>query len=229
MVELAKQYNHIAGDFSRHQARGEHSNRLNREVFYRHLDFLTPGMRLLDLGCGDGTDFAHYQALGAEIYGVDASKELLKIAKAKLPAAKLSAGDFANLPLKAGHFDAVLSKYAIMTSANMEPVFQEMHRVLKPGGMMMYLVTYPLRQYLERREGSADYFEQKIVDSHILGNTVTVREPTHTMTEYFTPFLFKHFDVQAYDEQWDPAAEVIEGKKYPGFFILKARKRPEAI
>jgi hypothetical protein len=92
--------------------------------------------------------------------------------------------------------------------------------------MMMYLVTHPLRQYLEKREGRADYFDQKIVDSHILGNTVTVREPTHTMTEYLNPFLFKNFDVQAYDEHWDPAAEVIDGKKYPSFFILKARKRP---
>src|SRR5205823_1611778 len=158
-----------------------------------------PGMKLLDIGCGDGTDLAYYKEHGADVYGLDASKELIKMAQAKLPDGKLFAGYFENMPFQDSKFDAVLSKYAIMTSADMEPVFKEIHRVLKPGGTMMYLVTHPFRQYFEKREERADYFEQKIVDSHILGNTVTVREPTHTMTEYLNPYLFKNFDVEAYD------------------------------
>jgi hypothetical protein len=67
--------------------------------------------------------------------------------------------------------------------------------------------------------------QQIVVDCHILGNTVLVKEPTHTMSEYLNDFLFKNFDVLSYDEQWDPAAESIGGKKYPGYFILKAQKR----
>ena len=90
----------------------------------------------------------------------------------------------------------------------MEPVFKEIHRVLKSGGMMMYLVTHPFRQFFEKKEEKADYFEQKIVDSHILGDTVTVKEPTHIMTEFLNDFLFKNFDVQSYDERWDPANRI---------------------
>lgn len=226
-MDLSKQYNNFADDFSKNHDLGENSDNLNREVFYSHLDFVKPGMKLLDLACGDGTDLVYYKKLGAEIYGLDASDELIKIAKTKLEleGVNLKVGLFENIPFEDDYFDVVLSKYAIMTSANMEPVFKEIHRVLKPSGMVMYLVTHPFRQFFEKKEEKADYFEQKIVDSHILGDTVTVKEPTHIMTEFLNDFLFKNFDVQSYDERWDPAAEFIDGKKYPGFLILKAKKR----
>ena len=224
-MDLAKQYNNFADDFSKNQDLGENSNRLNREVFYSHLDFIKNGMILLDLACGDGTDLVYYKKLGADVYGLDASEELLKIAEKKLPEAKLKVGLFENIPFEDNYFDVVLSKYAIMTSANIEPVFKEVHRVLKPGGVLMYLVTHPFRQFFEKKDEKADYFEQKVVDSHILANAVTVQEPTHTMKEFLSDFLFKNFDVQSYDERWDPAAEQIVEKKYPGFFILKAKKR----
>lgn len=224
-MDLSKQYNNFANIFSKNQDIGENSNRFNREVFYSHLDFVKTGMRLLDLGCGDGTDLVYYKKLGADIYGLDASEKLIKIAETNLSEAKLKVGLFENIPFDDNYFDIVLSKYVIMTSANMEPVFKEIYRVLKSGGMMMYLVTHPFRQFFEKKDERADYFEQKIVDSHILANTITVQEPTHTMTEFLNDFLFKNFDVQSYDERWDPAAELIDGKKYPGFFILKAKKR----
>ena len=80
-------------------------------------------------------------------------------------------------------------------------------------------------QYFEKKEVNGNYFEQKIVDSHLFSDQVTVKEPTHTLTEYLNDFLFNNFDVQAYDEGWEPAAEFIDGKRYPGFFIIKAKKR----
>jgi ubiquinone/menaquinone biosynthesis C-methylase UbiE len=225
-MDLSKQYNNFAEDFSNNLDRdGANSNRQSREAFYSHIDFLKPGMKLLDLACGDGFDFVFYKKFGVDIYGLDASEELLKMAEKRMIAVELKSGLFEDIPFEDNFFDAVLSKYAIMTSANMEPVFKEIYRVLKPGGMMLYLVTHPFRQFFEKREDKPDYFEQKIVDSHILANTVTVQEPTHIMTEYLNNFLFKNFDVQSYDERWDPAAEFIDEIKYPGFFILKAKKR----
>jgi ubiquinone/menaquinone biosynthesis C-methylase UbiE len=217
MSALAKQYDNFADDFARSHNISENSNRFNRETFYNHIDFLKPGMKFLDIGCGDGTDLTYYKNYGADVYGLDASKEMIRIAHSKLPDGKLFAGYFESMPFRDSQFDAVLSKYAIMTSADMMPIFKEIHRVLKAGWIMMYLATHPFRQFFEKRDERTDYFEQKIVDSHILGNTITVREPSHTMTDYLNPFLFKNFDVHTYDEYWDPAAEAVDGKKYPGF------------
>lgn len=224
-MNLAKQYNNFADDFSKNHSVGENSNNSNREIFYSHIDFVKPGMKLLDLGCGDGIDLNHYEELGADVYGLDASEELIEIAKKRLPKGKLVVALFEDIPFEDNFFDVVLSKYAIMTSMDMEPVLKEVHRVLKPGGIMLYSVTHPLRAFFEKKEAKADYFEKKIADIRILGNTVTIQEPTHTMKDFLSDFLFKNFDIQAYDERWDEAAEIIEEMKYPGYFILKAKKR----
>lgn len=225
-MNLSKQYNKFAKKFSDVHDVGENSNRDNRKIFYDHLGFIKPGMKLLDLGCGDGLDLVHYKKLGVEIYGLDASEELLEIAKReRLLGENIKLGFFEKIPFQDNFFDVVLSKYAIMTSRDMDPIFKEIFRILKPGGTMMYLVTHPFRQYLEKRDNQADYFEQKIVDSNILNNTITVKEPSHTLNEYLNKRFFENFDVQFYKEYWDQAAEQIDGKKYPGYFILIAKKR----
>ncbi len=224
-MDLSKQYNNFAQKFSDIHDEGKNSNRDNRKIFYEHLDFVKPGMKLLDLACGDGFDLEYYKKLGAEIFGLDASEDLVKIANQKNPGADIRVGLFDKIPFEDGYFDVVLSKYAIETSKDMDPVFSEIHRVLKSGGTMMYLVTHPFRQFFEKREETGDYFKQKIVDCNIFNNSITVKEPSHTLNEYMNDFLFKNFDVQFFQEYWDPAAEQIDGKKYPGYFILKARKR----
>jgi len=224
-MDLSKQYNEFANKFSDVHDKGENSNRDNREIFYKHIDFLVPGMKLLDLACGDGLDLVYYKTLGANIFGLDASEELVKIARNKNLDADIRVGFFEKIPFDNEQFDIVLSKYAIQTSKDMNPVFSEIHRVLKPGGVMMYLVTHPFRQYFEKKEEKADYFEQKIVDAHILNNSIIVKEPSHTFNEYLNEFLFKNFDVKLFAEYWDASAEQIDDMKYPGYFILKAIKR----
>ena len=193
-MDLSKQYNDFAKKFSDVHDQGENSNRDNRKVFYEHIDFLKPGMKLLDVACGDGLDLTYYKTLGAEISGIDASEELIAIAKEKNPGADIRVGSFDKLPFEDASFDIVLSKYAIQTSSDMAPAFSEMHRVLKSGGTMMYLVTHPFRQYFEKKEADADYFEQKVVDSNILNGSIIVKEPSHTMNEYLSDFLFKNFE-----------------------------------
>lgn len=224
-MDLNKQYNNFAKDFSKFIHSEDINNYLSRDLFYSYIDFVNPGTKLIDLACGDGSDLAYYKKLGADIYGLDASEEMIALAKEKLPDANIQVGLFEKIPFADNYFDAVVSKYALMTSADLKPVFTEILRVLKPGGVMVYLVTHPFRQYFEKKSPQADYFKQEIVDSNILNMTITVREPSHTMSEYLNDFLFKNFNILAYDEQFDDAAEAIDGKKYPGFFILKAQKK----
>ena len=88
MTTLATQYDKFASTFSSVHDLGEKSNRDNRVVFYNHIDFIRPGMKILDLACGDGLDIVHYRQLGAEVFGLDASEELVKIADDALYAAK---------------------------------------------------------------------------------------------------------------------------------------------
>jgi ubiquinone/menaquinone biosynthesis C-methylase UbiE len=220
--DIRTQYDGYAEDFSINQQK---QNQTSRTFMYQFVGTDLSSKKVLDLACGDGIDAEHYRNIGADVIGIDASKELIEIAKSKYPNNFFDVGFAENLPYPDNSFDAIYSKYAIMTSADMQPIFDEVYRTLKTGGEFIYLVTHPFRQFIERQDLSADYFKQTSVKSHILDNTVTVIEPTHTMNEYFNSDFFSKFELLDFEEVYDPAAESIRAARYPGFFIVKARKK----
>ena len=68
---------------------------------------IQPGQGVLDIGCGTGA-FLHLAAQhGAQPYGVDASPALLEIARRRVPAAQLHAGEMQSLPFDDDSFDLV--------------------------------------------------------------------------------------------------------------------------
>lgn len=70
------------------------------------------GMKVLDVGCGTGSDLELYGQAGCEVYGVDLSPAMLKVAQAKLrDSADLRLCDAAQLPFQENFFDLVLSMY----------------------------------------------------------------------------------------------------------------------
>lgn len=222
MKNVTKQYNIFSKKFSQNHIV---PNQINRNLMFEFIGKNIKGKKVLDVGCGDGFDLAHYIKLGANVYGVDASKNLATIATKRLPKANIKVALAEKMPYKNNFFDFVFSKYAIMTSANLKPIFNEVHRVLKPNGILIYLCTHPFRQFLEKKKNNADYFKKEIVKSHILNNTITVQEPSHTFNEYFNSDFFSKFEMLDYIETYDPAAEKINNAIFPGFFIVKARKK----
>ena len=220
--DIRKQYNEFSKEFSHNQL---DKNQINRDIMYKFVGSDLSNKKVLDLACGDGIDASYYQEIGGEVIGLDASDELINIAKEKYPNVEFTSGLAEKLPYENNAFDCVFTKYAIMTSADMTPIFNEVHRVLKKDGIFVYLVTHPFRQFLERKNLTEDYFTQTEVKSHILDNTVTVIEPTHTMNEYFNKDFFSKYEMIDFQEVFDPAAEQINGGEYPGFFIVKAKKK----
>jgi ubiquinone/menaquinone biosynthesis C-methylase UbiE len=219
--EAIKQYDEFAEDFSKVQFEG---NQISREALYDQLPKSLKNKRVLDLGCGDGIDLEHLLSLGAEAHGLDASKELLQIAKKKMPNATFANASFQSIPYEDNSFDLIYSKYAIQTVDDVDLVFQEVHRVLKVGGDFLYVAVHPLRQFIEKKRGGKDYYKKEVVKSVLFGGAITVQEPIHTMAEYFSNFVLRNFDIIHYSEIFDPAAEQVEGHIYPGFLLLKIRK-----
>ncbi len=223
--DIRKQYNNFANEFSTNHNIGENSNNKNRVEFYEFLNVLTSSQKVLDLCCGDGYDASQYKNKGLDVSAIDASDELIKIAQKNYPGIDFKVGLAENLPYENNSFDAVVSKYSIMTSADMNPSFQEVHRVLKQGGYFIYLMTHPFRQYFEKRDTKADYFKQEIVVCNILNNSVTLNEPSHTFNEYLNKDFLSKFDIVDFKESSDPAAESLDGRIYPGYFIVVCKKR----
>jgi len=97
------------------------------------VDLLAPkaGERILDLGCGDGTLGLEIIRRGAEVLGVDLSKEM--VAKAQANGLDAEVMSVTNLPFRA-EFDAVFSNAMLHWVREPELAVANIARSLKPGG-----------------------------------------------------------------------------------------------
>ena len=104
---------------------------------------ITPGMNVLDLGCGDGTTAVPAAKLGANVLGVDIAQNLVAAANARIEAEGLSncrfqEGDATDLhDLPDGQFDLVVSIFGAMFAPKPFDVAKEMVRVTRPGGRII--------------------------------------------------------------------------------------------
>jgi ubiquinone/menaquinone biosynthesis C-methylase UbiE len=104
---------------------------------------ITKGLKVLDLGCGDGTTALPEARLGADVLGVDIAKNLVdagnKRAKEQgLANCKFQEGDASNLQeLKDHTFDLVVSVFGAMFAPKPFDVAKEMVRVTRPGGRIV--------------------------------------------------------------------------------------------
>jgi SAM-dependent methyltransferase len=102
------------------------------------------GLKVLDLGCGDGTTTALPAAkLGADVLGVDIARNLLEAGnrralKEGLMNLRFQEGDAADLAeLRDKTFDLVVSIFGAMFAAKPFDVAKEMVRVTRPGGRIV--------------------------------------------------------------------------------------------
>jgi ubiquinone/menaquinone biosynthesis C-methylase UbiE len=104
---------------------------------------ITKGLKVLDLGCGDGTTALPEAKLGADVLGVDVARNLVdagnrRAAAQGLTNLKFQEGDASNLaqvPDKT--FDLVVSIFGAMFAPKPFEVAKEMVRVTRPGGRIV--------------------------------------------------------------------------------------------
>lgn len=102
-----------------------------------------PGVRVLDLGCGDGTTAIPAARLGAEVLGVDIASNLVAAGNRRarelgLANCRFQEGDASNLEgLADKAFDLVVSIFGAMFAPRPMDVAKEMVRVTRPGGRIV--------------------------------------------------------------------------------------------
>lgn len=99
------------------------------------------GKRILDLGCGIGTDLARFAKGGALVTGVDLSDKALSLARKNFELRGLT-GEFRqmngeHLEFPDNHFDMVFAHGVCQYTDDTPGMFNEAHRVLKPGGELI--------------------------------------------------------------------------------------------
>jgi ubiquinone/menaquinone biosynthesis C-methylase UbiE len=104
---------------------------------------ITKGLKVLDLGCGDGTTALPEARAGADVLGVDIANNLVEAGNRRareqgLTNCRFQEGDASNLhDLKDHTFDLVVSIFGAMFAPKPFDVAKEMVRVTRPGGRIV--------------------------------------------------------------------------------------------
>jgi len=104
---------------------------------------ITNGMKVLDLGCGDGTTAIPEAQLGADVLGVDISRNLVRAGNQRaqqrgLTNCRFQEGDACDLrDLGDDQFDLAVSIFGAMFAPKPNDVAKAMVRVTKPGGRII--------------------------------------------------------------------------------------------
>ena len=112
------------------------------------------GRRILDFGCGTGRLSDWLREQGADVLGVDASPEMIEVARTRFPSARFEVLESGGISVDDGAFDTVLSvgvlQYFVMDAAELATVSLELARVLASDGQ---LVCIEQVQYGELERG----------------------------------------------------------------------------
>jgi ubiquinone/menaquinone biosynthesis C-methylase UbiE len=106
----------------------------------------TSGLKVLEIGCGLGTDGAQFARAGADYTGIDLTEAAIDLARRRFALAGLK-GDFRvsdaeKLGFADGSFDLVYSHGVLHHTPDIEAAIGEIYRVLRPGGRAVIMLYH---------------------------------------------------------------------------------------
>ncbi len=138
-----------------------------------------PGQRLLEIGCGMGTDLLQFARGGARVTGVDLTPRSVEISRRHFQIYN-APGDFLltdgeQLPFPDATFDVVYSNGVLHHTPNTADAIREVHRVLKPGGIARVMLYY---------RHSLNYWGEMILHRGVLRGELFKRSPEEIMSRW---------------------------------------------
>lgn len=147
---------------------------------------VTPGLRLLDAGCGAGRHARAFASRGALVVGVDRSADLLREAVQRGGRPRYVMADVRSLPLRDGVFDAVVSlftSFGYFDAAGDRAHMAQLRRVMRRGGRFALdflnapRVTRLLVRHSKRAVGEMTVQETRTVRGKRIEKEVIVTGP----------------------------------------------------
>ncbi len=97
----------------------------------------------LDAACGTGRHAAWLSAAGHATVGIDATPEMLEVARQRVPTAEFRLGDFTALDTSDDSFDFAICALALTHLPDPSPAIVELARVVRPGGRIVLTDAHP--------------------------------------------------------------------------------------
>lgn len=135
---------------------------------------ITSGMKILELGCGDGTLWQENKILLPENIQIslsDISEGMLRDTRRTIgaddPRFSFAAFDCHKIPFEDASFDLVIANHVLFYCRDLNEVCREVRRVLRPGGRFL-CSTYSSRHMKEVNQLVQDFDERIVLSSHNL-------------------------------------------------------------
>jgi SAM-dependent methyltransferase len=158
---------------------------LIHEVLLRHLP--RDGL-IADAGCGTAKWTRHLRRRGYRVFGIDISPRAAALARAQDPNVALVVADTRRAPLRDHSLDAVMSIGVVEhEESGPLPALRELHRLLKPGGLLVLDVPY-------------NSLLRRVVTNHLL-DWVTRRRRRARWQLGFMEYRFSRREVRRFLEQ----------------------------
>lgn len=193
------------------------------------------GQRVLDAGCGPGVYTKWLVEQGAEVVGIDVSERMVEQARRRLDGkARIEQADLdTNLDrFDDDYFDLVLSSLVLDYVRDIETVFGQFSRLLRPNGRVVFSVVHPLAAYLMFEP--EDYFAIEEVSAEWTGFGTPVVVPSYrrslgawTETVADAGFVIERM-VEAKPTEKFRAVDPEEHERLshrPSFLCIRARSR----
>jgi SAM-dependent methyltransferase len=158
---------------------------LEQPAVWSLIEQLAPG-RVLDAACGTGRHARRLVELGHDVLGIDLTREMLDRAALNVPEARFEKADLRAIPVGEGEMDLVVCGLALSHLRELQPVIDELARVLRPGGHLVASVLHPFQAHLGWHAPFADS----------TGGRGFVREHAHTHSEYLATFRAAGLEVE---------------------------------
>lgn len=138
-----------------------------------------PGKRLLEIGCGTGTDLLQFARGGALVTGVDLTPRSAEIARRRFEVYGLGGefitGDGEDLSFPDESFDVVYSFGVLHHTPDTRRAVDEIHRILKPGGNAIVMLYHRASLY---------YFGSIILKHGLLQGELLKEAPSGIMSRH---------------------------------------------
>lgn len=108
------------------------------ELFEEYVSLLPENGRVIDFGCGVGTEAGYLFEHGFQVIGIDISEGMLEQARREYPHVDFRKADFREMPSDIGKADGVVASYSLIhiMKADVPDVLRGIHRILKEEGVV---------------------------------------------------------------------------------------------
>lgn len=123
-----------------------------------------PGIRTVDVGCGEGRVGRVLATRGHHVCGLDRSRVLAELARHAGGYEQVICGDATALPWESESFDLAIAFMCLMDMPDPATAIREVARVLVPGGRLCLAISHPLAR---EPDAIGDYFAEQDYDETV--------------------------------------------------------------